>query len=274
MASHIARALFFMLTLCGALTAKADAPIPALSGSVIDLASTLSSQQQRALQQTLHTFKTRYGNQIIVLLIASTEPESIEQYTLRVAERWQLGHKKLEDGVLLVVATDARIPHIEIGDGLQSVLNDATRKRIISEQIIPYLEQGDINGGISAGIEQITRVLDGKPLLAPHSTDANGYTDARPYFPVVIIIALAIGSVLPVILGRFAGALTTGGVIALLAWFATETLTVAVLTGVLAVFFTLFTSSMTSTLLLNGSSKEGKTYSGGSFGGGGASGRW
>lgn len=274
MASHIARALFFLLTLCGALTARADAPIPALSGSVIDLASTLSSQQQSMLQQTLHAFKTRHGNQIIVLLIPSSAPESVEQYTLRVAERWQLGRKSLEDGMLLVVATDTRTPHIEIGYGLQSVLNDAIRKRIVSEQIIPYLEQGDINGGISAGIEQITRVLDGKPLLAPHSTDANGYTDAHPYFPVVIIVALAIGSVLPVILGRFAGALTTGGIIALLAWFSTETLTVAVLTGVLAVFFTLFTSSMTSTLLLNGSSKEGKTYSGGSFGGGGASGRW
>ncbi len=139
-------------------------------GHVIDQTGTLTAIQKTTLEQMLTAFEARKGSQLAVLMVASTAPEAIEQYALRVAERWKLGRKKVDDGAILVVAKNDRMLRIEVGYGLEGALNDATSKRIISETIVPQFKQQDFYGGITAGVGQIIRVVDGEPLSVPGKT--------------------------------------------------------------------------------------------------------
>src|SRR4030065_1956009 len=107
------------------------------------------------------------GSQVPVLIVPSSAPESIEQYSVRVAEQWKLGRKKVDDGAVLVVAKDDRVLRIEVGYGLEGMLNDATSKRIISEIIVPRFQQGDFYGGITAGVDRILGVIDSGPVAGP-----------------------------------------------------------------------------------------------------------
>src|ERR1019366_3413833 len=104
--------------------------------------------------QTLKDLETRKGSQVAVLIVPTTEPESIEQYSIRVAEAWKIGRKKIDDGALLLVAKNDRKLRIEVGYGLEGALNDATAKRIIDEIITPRFRSGDFAGGISAGVDR------------------------------------------------------------------------------------------------------------------------
>ena len=141
--------------------------MPPLSGRVVDQTGTLSSGDIASLTQTLKDFETRKGSQIAVLIVPTTAPETIEQYSIRVAEAWKIGRKKIDDGAILVVAKDDRKLRIEVGYGLEGALTDVTAKRIIDEIITPKFRSGDFAGGISAGVDRIIGVVDGEPLPAP-----------------------------------------------------------------------------------------------------------
>ena len=103
-----------------------------------------------SLTQTLKDLETRKGSQIAVLIVPTTAPETIEQYSIRVAEAWKIGRKKIDDGALLVVAKDDHKLRIEVGYGLEGALTDVTASRIIDEIITPKFRSGDFAGGISA----------------------------------------------------------------------------------------------------------------------------
>ena len=280
-AKRMAKALLLAFTLCGSLLAAAQVPVPALTGHVIDQTGTLTVEQKSSLEQTLTAFEARKGSQLAVLMIASSAPEEIEQYALRVVEQWKLGRKKVDDGAILVVAKNDRTLRIEVGYGLEGALNDATSKRIISEVILPRFKQQDFYGGITAGVEQIIRVIDGEPLPAPSEKPAGSIGDFRQYVPIVFIFALAVGGVLRAALGRVPGALVTGGAVAVIAWFVVGALSMALVAGVMALFVTLLGGGMGWRGLGGyyggggrGSSGGGFRGGGGGFGGGGASGRW
>ncbi len=144
-----ARAVILALMLCWAWAAVAEVAVPPLTGRVVDLTGTLSSDQIASLDKKLKDFEDRKGTQIAVLIVPTTAPETIEQYSLRVVEQWKLGRKKIDDGVLLIVAKDDRRLRIEVGYGLEGVLNDATARRIIDEIITPKFRTGDFAGGLS-----------------------------------------------------------------------------------------------------------------------------
>src|SRR6185369_8890070 len=155
------------ITLFTAAFALADVAVPPLKARVTDLTGTLSAQQQATLEQTLAAFEQRKGSQIAVLLVPTTQPESVEEYAVRVEEKWKLGRKGVDDGALLLIAKNDRKLRIEVGYGLEGVLNDATAKRIIADEITPRFKQGDFNGGITAGVERMMKVIDGEPLPPP-----------------------------------------------------------------------------------------------------------
>jgi uncharacterized membrane protein YgcG len=145
--------------MCWAFAAFADVAVPPLSGRVVDQTGTLSSGDVASLTQTLKNLEARKGSQVAVLIVPTTEPETIEQYSIRVAEAWKIGRKRIDDGALLVVAKDDRRLRIEVGYGLEGALNDVTTKRIIDEFITPKFRNGDFAGGISAGVDRIIRVV-------------------------------------------------------------------------------------------------------------------
>lgn len=277
-----ARAACLAFALCGSLIAGAQLPVPPLTGRLTDQTATLSPEQKSALEQTLEGFEARKGSQLAVLIVPTTAPETIEQYALRVAEQWKLGRKKINDGAILVVAKTDRALRIEVGYGLEGALNDAISKRIVSETITPRFKRGDFYGGIAAGVDQIIRVIDGEPLPEPSGIPIGGIADIQQYVPVIFVLAVVIGGILRTALGRFPGALVTGGVVSVLAWLFAGAISIALIAGAIALVFTLLSGAMGGRggrghhggFGTGGFGRGGFGGGGGGFGGGGASGRW
>lgn len=289
-AVSVVRAIVVALTLCWAFAAAADVAVPPLTGRVVDQTGTLDAAQDADLEQKLKSFEDRKGSQIAVLIVPTTAPETIEQYSIRVVDQWKLGRKKVDDGALLLIAKDDRKLRIEVGYGLEGALNDATTKRIIDEIITPRFRNGDFAGGIEAGVDRMMSVIDGEPLPAPaeRSNMPQGTWDAiGEFFPVIIIMTLVVGGILRAIFGPFLGALVTGGGVAFVVWLFVGVLAIAGFAGLIAFVFTLFGSFAStgrggggygggSGWGRSGSGSGGGGFSGGggSFGGGGASGSW
>jgi uncharacterized protein len=288
-ALRTAKASLVAFALCWAVVAGAQVPVPPMGGRVTDRTATLTNEQKSALEQTMRSFEARKGSQVAVLIVPTTAPETIEQYALRVAEQWKPGRKNVDDGALLVVAKDDRTLRIEVGYGLEGALTDAASKRIISEVIVPRFRQGDFYGGITAGVDRILRVIDGEPLPEPEERRPAGMRGIGSILPVVMILALVVGGVLHTVLGRFPGALVTGGAVSVVAWMLAGAISVALIAGVIAFLFTLLGGGMGGRGLgggglgggfggggFGGGGFGGGGFSGGGggFGGGGASGRW
>jgi uncharacterized protein len=295
-----ARAAIVALLMCWAFAAAAEVAVPPLTGRVVDLTGTLSGGDVDRLTQTLKDLEARKGSQVAVLIVPTTQPETIEQFSIRVAEAWKIGRKKIDDGALLVIAKNDRKLRIEVGYGLEGALTDVTARRIIDEIITPKFRSGDFPGGISAGVDRIVGVIDGEPLPAPapsqqgqqqQSSDFTGLLN--PFNPFTIIGILVLGGITRSLFGRLLGSLTAGGLIALVAWFIFGSLIVSALAGIVASVFTMFSDSITASgpggrggwtggLSSGGSGWSSSSSSdsggfsggGGSFGGGGASGSW
>ena len=267
------------------LLAQAEVAVPALSAHVTDLTDTLSEGERASLEQELAAFEAQKGSQVAVLLVPTTAPETIEQYSIRVVDQWKLGRAKVDDGVLLLVAKDDRALRIEVGYGLEGALPDAIAKRIIAEDITPHFKQGDFRGGIQAGVERIMAVVQGEPLPPP---TAHAQPDPQSYeilFPALFFATLIGGSILRRALGNLPGSLLTGGVIGGLVWLVGLGLLFALLAGFVAFFITLggrsghrgyggWGGGHHSGGFGGGFGGGGFGGGGGGFGGGGASGRW
>ncbi|MDR6203916.1 TPM domain-containing protein [Paraburkholderia graminis] len=266
-------------------SAGAVVAIPALNAHVVDETATLSDAQRAALEQTLQAFETKKGSQISVLMVATTRPETIEQYSIRVVEQWKLGRKRIDDGALLIIAQDDRTLRIEVGYGLEGVLNDATSSRIINETIVPRFKEGDFYGGVTAGVDSIMRVVDGEPLPPLEQPAASASGQLARYLPVLFVLTLVAGGVCRVVLGRLSGSVVTGAAVIVVAWLLSGAWLIAVAAGAIAMVFTLLGSGLGAyvggrTIGINsgrfgsGSGRSIFRGGGGGFGGGGASGRW
>lgn len=279
---------FLALWVCFVGLAIAEVAVPTLTGRVVDQTATLSSDQVAALDQKLKAFEERKGSQIAVLIVPTTEPETIEQFSIRVAEAWKIGRKKIDDGAILVVAKNDRRLRIEVGYGLEGALTDVTAKRIIDEVITPKFRNGDFAGGISDGVDRMIRVIDGEPLPPPQRSQRSSgvLENLESIIPFAFFAVLILGGILRAVFGRLFGALITGGLIGGAAWLFAGALVVGIIAGVIAFLFTLISDSVVSAGGgrggrggwsgggFSGGSSGGFSGGGGSFGGGGASGRW
>ena len=305
-----AAAFVLALLLCSALCALAEVAVPPLTGRIVDRTGTLSPDEIARQSQRLKDLETRKGSQIAVLIVPTTQPETIEQYSIRVAEAWKIGRRKIDDGALMVVAKNDHKLRIEVGYGLEGALTDVTARRIIDEVIVPRFKTGDFEGGIAAGLTRIIGVIDGEPLPVPqpeasHEIDA-GWLDLV-FSPFGLLAYAAIATMMRGLLGRLLGSTATAGVIAGFTWYILGSLAVSGVLGVAAFVITMFADSILTASLEGGrngrrSGREsggGKGWStswgggggfsggsssrdsdsgfsggGGSFGGGGASGSW
>ena len=266
-------ALSLCLTSVGAVAQTVAVPPVA---RVTDLTGTLAPAQQQALSQRLAAFEQAKGSQIAVLVLPSTQPETIEQYAIRVAEQWQLGRREVDDGLLLVVALQDRAVRIEVGYGLEGAIPDAIAKRIVEETILPRFREGDVADGIRAGVEQILAVIDGEPLPPPAARTASPADALGSLFPILFAVVLGVGQVLRRALGPAPAGLLLGGGAFLLVWLAVGALIVAALVGIIVFLLTLV--GLGHGGLMGGGrggfGGGGFGGGGGGFGGGGASGRW
>lgn len=283
MNQSIRATLLAVLWLCTCMLqpAHAEVAIPVLKTYVTDLTRTLTPNQQDALVQLLKSLDTRKGSQIAVLIVPTTQPETIEQYSIRVADAWKLGRKGIDDGVLLLVAKDDREVRIEVGRGLEGVLPDAVANRIINEIIIPFFKQGDVYGGLQAGSVRMIRIIEGEPL-PPVSAKQSGWTGVLDYLPVIFIGIVAVGGMLRAIFGRLIGAGVVASIAGIIFWAIMGTLFGALLVGIVIFIFVLAgggrrgfgSGGMGGGSSGGGFSGGGFSGGGGGFSGGGASGRW
>ncbi len=293
-----ARASLLALLLCWAGAALALVAVPPLTGRVVDQTGTLSAADIASLTQALQDLETRKGSQIAVLIVPTTDGEAIEQFSLRVAEAWKIGRKKIDDGALLVIAKNDRRLRIEVGYGLEGALTDATTKRIIDEDITPKFKAGDFGGGVAAGVDRMVRIVNGEKLPEPeppHWQDSQSFDPSALFNPFLIIPAIFFGGLLRSLLGRLLGSVAAGALTALIAWFMVGSLIAALVVGMIASVFVLVSDGFASSgpgrrggtggwsggsggswSSGGSSSSSGGGFSGGggSFGGGGASGSW
>lgn len=261
--------------------------IPVLTARVTDLTGTLSAEQKSGLEQTLAAFEARKGAQVAVLLLPTTQPETIEQFGIRLFDAWKIGRKGIDDGVMLIVAKDDRRLRIEVGYGLEGALNDATAKRIISETITPLFKAGDFPGGVSAGVDAILKVVDGEALPEPAATGSGlagggilNFSDIPETVFFGALLGLVIGgTVLRRLLGNLLGCTVAGGIAGGLGWLVVGGLGGIIGGALVGVFLAVFgldivLSGLAGRSSGGGSGGGGFSGGGGSGGGGGASGSW
>ncbi|HEX4648629.1 MAG TPA: YgcG family protein [Steroidobacteraceae bacterium] len=250
-------------------------PIPKLNARVTDLTGTLTAEQQTQLEQKLAGFESAKGAQLAVLIVPTTDPEEIEQYSIRVVEEWRLGRQHVDDGALLIVAKNDHRVRIEVGRGLEGVLTDALSNRIISETLRPAFREGNFYGGIEAGLDAMMKLIQGEPLPPPERgwgsrARARSSGGALPF----ILFAVLFGSVmLRGIFGRTLGSALTGAGAGLLVLLAGYAVALALLAGAGAFLFTLLgglaRGSGWSSYPRGGGFGGGWGGFGGGFGGGG-----
>jgi uncharacterized protein len=271
------------------------APIPKLAARVTDETNTLSAPQRQALEAKLAGWEQNSGNQLVVLIVASTKPEPIESYSIRVADAWKIGRKGQDNGAIFVVAKDDHKMRIEVGYGLEGVLTDVTSHRIIDETVAPLFRQNRFAEGINAGVDRIIAVVgSGAPLPAKAASPrARQPFDFGTLLIFLFVGVPIVGGILSRIFGRMLGSTIGGGAVGAAAWLIAGSIAIGVGAGLVALLIMLLFSAG------GGIGRRGGTWiptggwgggglggggfggggggfsgGGGSFGGGGASGGW
>jgi uncharacterized protein len=265
----------------------AQQPVPPLTGHVVDTTSTLAPDALARIDAKLAAFGARKGSQIAVLLVRTTAPEALEEYALRVAEQWRIGRGGVDDGIVLVVALDDRRMRFEVGYGLEGAVPDALARRIIAETIAPRFYEGDIAGGLDAGLDALIGLIDGEPLPVPIAREPEGEPFAA--LPVVLIFALLAAPLFRRMFGSLFGSAALGAGAGFIVWLVSSVLFASLVAGAMVFVFALtgaggsvgrWTSRGGGFGRMAGGFGGGRgggggfRGGGGRFGGGGASGGW
>ncbi len=256
--------------------------LPTLTARVTDLTATLTPEQSAALEAATAAIEDGKGAQVAILLLPTTQPESIEQFGIRLAEAWRIGRKGVNDGVIVIVAKNDRKMRIEVAYGLEGAIPDALAKRIVDETMAPRFKQGDFAGGLRAAVDDLARLIRGEALPAPAASAPREGPGEESM--VLLFITVALSTVLRAMLG-VTGSLVAAAIAGWLAWTVFASWLAVAIAAVAAFVFSFardgggWHAGGTGGGLGGGgfsSSGGGGGFSGGggSFGGGGASGDW
>lgn len=296
------RLLAWVLLLLAAVCARAQdvLPVPELTARVIDQTGTLDAIQRKGLEDKLAAFEQRKGTQVVMLLVATTQPEDIASYANRVANAWKIGRKEVGDGIVVIVAKNDRRVRIEVAKTLEGAVPDLAARQIIDEAITPRFRQGDFAGGLQAAADQLIARISGEALPEPRQPSGQGEGDGFDWFDLAIFLFFAVpiaGAILRGMFGRKLGSLVTGGGVGLVAMLVTSSIVVAVIAGIIGLLISLVSGATPfggrrrggfggPVVLPGGWSGGGggswgggdgggfSSGGGGDFGGGGASGDW
>jgi len=277
--------LLFSFFICIGFIANAEVDIPSLNSRVTDLTKTLTAEQTAHIDEKLATLEKTKGSQVSILIILTTKPETIEDFSFRVVDKWKLGRKNIDDGILLTIAKNDRKIRIEVGDGLEGVITDVSAGRIINEYITPEFRQGRFYEGILAGIGQIENLIKGEPLPPPST---NQGSKNNSYLIFLIFAASFISPFLKSLLGRIltVSLVTSAGTAFI--WFTSQSIEITILGAIFLGFFSFAFSEPRKSSYRDGGgnggglsggdfssgSSGGFSGGGGGFSGGGASGGW
>ena len=228
--------LLLAVALLGRAHAQDVQPVPKLTSRVMDTVGLLQPAQRAQLEAKLAAFEAEAGPQIVLLLVASTQPEDIAAYAQRVADHWKIGRREVGDGILLVVARDDRRVRIEVAKALEGAVPDLAARQIISQQVSPAFKQGDYAGGLQAGVDMLIQRVKGEHLPAPEpgagpGTSGLDWEELAMFFFIGVPV---IGSFLTAMLGRKLGSALTAGGAGTAAWWLSASLLVAGAAGLVA----------------------------------------
>ncbi len=268
--------------------------LPALNQPIIDQANILNANQNAELSQQIRSIHSAGKAQIGLVIVPSTGQEDIFSYAMRLADQWQLGTAKQDNGLLIVVAVNDRRIQILTGYGLEGVIPDIVAHQIIQNQITPYFKQGQYAQGLQAGLTEIDRILSLDPDIARQAAESLKEQQAEAHrkqqaqqntFGLALFIL--IGAVLAsYVIGRKVSALTAGVAGMAVGLFNGLSIGMSLFLG-FGIFFLIISSI--AQLLLHafasssgggrggggfGGGNSGYRGGGGGFGGGGASGSW
>ncbi len=195
-----------------------DADKLILNSPVIDQANILNPQEKQRLEAQLRGIYQQGLAQAAVVIVPTTNGMPIFDYALQVAEKWQLGNKDIDDGLLMVVAVNDRDMYILTGYGLEGVLPDSAVNRIIREDITPLFKQNDYGAGILAGVGALqTRLTADPEVLARADAQAAERSQSQsdigenPSPVFLFVMAMIFGSFITSIFGRIFGSILTAG---------------------------------------------------------------
>ena len=276
--------LWLAATLCltGLARAQDLQPVPPLQAHINDLSRTLAAHDAAQLEQQLADFERQHGTQIAVLLVNTTAPEDIADYTQRVAEAWKLGRARVGDGLLLVVAVQDRRVRIAPYKALEGAIPDVLAKRIIDQQIVPAFRQSDYAGGLRNALTQLQALITGEGLAAPATQRPQ--VDEFDIVEAAILLLVAVPMVSALvrqILGRRLGAFAGAGAAGFLVWQISGRVWMALLAGLIGFFGGLLSRGLPVSAPQGGWGRHtghdsghwgGGGWGGGGFGGGMSSG--
>ncbi len=208
------RKIFLSLIIL-AVTVSANAlDVPGLTGRVNDYAAMLSPEAKASIENKLANLEKSDSTQIVILTIPSLEGDALEDFSIRVAEKWKIGQKKIDNGAILLIVKNDRKIRIEVGRGLEGKLTDLKSRRVISEHIRPKFKAGDFSGGIDAGTDALISIVKGEfdSSDAPSAqkgksseSSGNGFI-----FIMILIFVIFIVGKMSKILGAAAGGIGGG----------------------------------------------------------------
>jgi len=276
MTARLLAALWLLLAPLAAAAADL-VPLPALAARVTDLTATLTPAQRATLEASTAAIQREKGSQVAILILPTTQPETIEQFGIRLAEAWKIGRDGVDDGVIVIVAREDRKMRIEVGYGLEGAIPDAVAKRIVAEVMTPRFRQGDFAGGLDEAVATLGKLIGGEALPAPPMSEEfpNANLDNGFWLLVILFLAGMLRSILGVV-----GSLLAAGLAAAAAFWVFGSWLVALIAAVIVFVFSFARAGGggmgSGGFSSGGGSSGGGGFSGGggSFGGGGASGSW
>jgi len=158
-------------------------------GRVSDYAALLSQEQRARIEQRLAAIEAANSNQFAVAIFPSLEGESLEEFSIRLAGTWKVGHAGRDNGLLLLVFRDDRKVRIEVGYGLEGVITDALSGRVIRDELAPHFRQGDYAGGIEAAVDALDRASRGEYAALPQPSQ-RGSRSPFGFLPFLLLLII------------------------------------------------------------------------------------
>lgn len=182
--------LFLILVIClGLLMPAFAADLPKGSDYANDYANVLTEQTEEHINSTGRAFQESDGTQVVVVTVESLEEESVEDFSYDLFNDWGIGDKKEDKGVLILLSVVDRDIRIEVGDGMEGILNDAKVGRLIDTLAIPHLAENDYDSGIKALFDGIVGVI-GNPEASAEQESKDEDDDIVGTVIILIIIIL------------------------------------------------------------------------------------
>lgn len=272
-------------------------PVPELRARAMDFTNTLDAAARQGIEARLAAFEQAQGTQIVVVMVASTAPEDIADYTQRLGDAWKIGRREVGDGLLFVIAKDDRRMRIAPAKALEGAIPDLLARRILDQAVAPALRQGDWAGGINAGLTRIEAAIRGEALPAPEPVSARDVGADWPDALIFLVFAVPmLAGFMRNAFGRRLAVPLTGAAAGALAWFITSVVWIAAGAAAIGVVVAILARFLPAGALPSGRSGRGqggwghggnwgggrggfggggfRSGGGGNFGGGGASGGW